>query len=81
MWIIIKEVSKLVVSCNERKLAKHVKGVREKKIKRGKERIFYRLSLSIKSTLTFQPCTTLSLLLQDLQEMKNTKEKEEEQLT
>jgi len=42
------------------KLAKYVKGVIEKKIKRGKERNFHRLSLSITSTYTFQPCSTLS---------------------
>ena len=42
------------------KLAKHVKGVREKKIKRGKKRTFHRLSPFITRTLTFQPYTTLS---------------------
>ena len=57
-----------------RKLAKHVKGVREKKTKPGKERTFHRLSPSITRTLIFQPYTTL-LLLKDLQEMKNTKRK------
>ena len=43
-----------------RKLAKHVKRVREKKTKRGKESTFHRLSLSITSTLAFQTCTTFS---------------------
>ena len=38
---------------DERKLAKHVKGVRQKKIKRGKERTFHRLSPSITRTLAF----------------------------
>ena len=56
------------------KLATHVKKVREKEIKRGKERTFYRLSSSILRTLAFQPIP-LSLLLQDLQERKNTKRK------
>ena len=78
MWVIIKEVSKLVVivSCHERKLAKHVKRVREKKTKRGKERTFHKLSPSITSTLAFQACTTLSLL-QDLQNGKYNVEEEE----
>ena len=49
-----------MVSYHERKLVKHVKGVREKKTKRGKVRTFHRLSSSITSTLTSQPCTTLS---------------------
>ena len=44
----------------EKRLAKHVKGVREKKIKRGKERTFHKLSPSIISALAFQPWTTLS---------------------
>ena len=43
-----------------KKLAKHVKGVREKKTKPGKERTFHRLSPSITSALAFQPCTTLT---------------------
>ena len=61
----------------EKRLVKHVKVVREKKIKRGKKRTFHRLLPSIIRTLAFQPYTTLSLLLQDLQEMKNTKKEEE----
>jgi len=40
-------------------LAKHVKGVREKKTSRDKERIFYRVSPSITSILAFILCTTL----------------------
>ena len=43
----------------ERKLAKHVKGVREKKTMRDKEGTFHRVSPSITSTLTFIICTTL----------------------
>jgi len=42
----------------EKKLAKHVKGVREKKISRDKERTFHRVSPSITSTLAFILCTT-----------------------
>ena len=41
------------------KLAKQVKGVREKKTKSDKERIFHKLSPYITSTLAFHPCTTL----------------------
>jgi len=63
-----------------RKLTKHVKGVRKKKTSRDKERTFHRVSPSITSTLAFILCT-ISSLLQDLQEMKNTKEEKEEQLT
>ena len=48
-----------MVSCHERKLAKYVKRVREKKTQRDKERTFHRLSSSITSTLTFHPYTTL----------------------
>jgi len=58
-----------------RKLAKHVKGVREKKTSRDKKRTFHRVSPFITSTLAFILCTT-----QDLQEMKNIKEEEEVQL-
>ena len=43
-----------------RKLAKHVKGVREKKTSRDKERTFHRLSPSIARTLAFHSCITLS---------------------
>ena len=50
----------LVVSCHERKLAKDVKGVREKKTKRRKESTFHSLSPSITSILAFQTCITLS---------------------
>ena len=63
--------------CHERKLAKHVKGVREKKTKRGKERTFHTLSPSITSTLAFQPCTTLSPITRSKRN-KKYKEKEEE---
>jgi len=42
-----------------KKLAKHVKGVREKKTRRDKERTFHRLSPSIFRTLAFILCTTL----------------------
>jgi len=42
------------------KLATHVKGVREKKIKRGKKSTFHELLPSITSTLAFQACATLS---------------------
>ena len=42
------------------KLATHIKGVREKKTMRGKERTFHNLSPSITRTLTFQRCITLS---------------------
>ena len=49
----------VVVSYYERKLAKHVKRVREK-TKSGKERIFHSLSPSITRTLAFQPYITLS---------------------
>ena len=45
--------------CHERKLAKHVKGVREKKTSINKKRTFHRVSHSITSTLTFILCTTL----------------------
>ena len=76
MWIIKYEASKLVVSCHKRKLAKHEKEIREKKTKRGKERTFHNLSLSITSTLTFQPCTTLSPITRST---RNEKYKEEEE--
>ena len=75
-----KQIKRLVVSCHEKKLAKHVKRVREKKIKRDKERTIHKLSPFITSTLAFYPCTTLSPITRST-EMKNTKEKEEEQLT
>ena len=54
----------------------NVKGVREKKTKRGKERTFDNLSPSITSTLTFQPCTTLSPITRST---RNEKYKEEEE--
>ena len=60
------------------KLAKHVKGVREKKTKRGKERIFHKLSPSITSTLTFQPCTTLFPITRSTRNEKYREEEEEE---
>ena len=50
----------LVVSCHESKLAKHVKRVREKKIRRDRERTFHRLSHFITSTLAFHSYTTLT---------------------
>ena len=56
-----------------------VKGVKEKKTKRGKERTFHRLSYFITNTLAFHSYTTLSPITK--QEMKNTKEEEKEQLT
>jgi len=49
----------LVVSYHERKLAKHVNEIREKKIRRDKERTFHRLSPSITRTLTFILCYSL----------------------
>ena len=58
------------------KLAKYVKGVRQKKTKRGKERTFHRLSPSIISTLTFHQCTTLSPITRS---KRNEKYKEEEE--
>ena len=66
----------LVVSCHERKLAEHVKGVREKKIKRCKERTFHSLSSSITSTLAFHSCITLS---PNTRSKINEKYKEEEE--
>ena len=60
-----------------KKLAKHVKGVREKKTKRGKERNFHSLSPSITSTLTFQPYTNLFPITRS---KRNEKYKEEEEL-
>ena len=68
-----------MVSCHERKLTKHVKEDKEKK-KRGKERTFHRLSPLLQELLLSNH-VSLSFLLQDLQEMKNTKEEEEKQLT
>ena len=52
------------------KLAKHIKGVREKKTKRGKQRTFHRLSPSITSTLAFQPSTTLSPIIRSTRNRK-----------
>ena len=49
----------VVGSCHERKLPKHVKGVREKKIRTDKEITFHRLSPSITRTLAFILCTSL----------------------
>ena len=51
-------------------MAKHVKGVREKKTKRGKDRIFHNLSYSITRTLTFQPCITLSPITRSIRNEK-----------
>ena len=68
------------MSFHKRKLTKHVKGVGEKKTKRGKERTFHRLSPSIKSTLTFHPCTTHFPITRSTRNEK-FKEEEEEQLT
>ena len=61
-----------------RKLAKHVKRVREKKINRGKERTFHRLSPSIIRTLAFQPYTTLSPITRSKRNEKYKEEEEEE---
>ena len=61
-----------------KKLAKHVKRVREKKIKRDKERTFHRFSPSIISTLAFQPCTTHFPITRS---SRNKKYKEEEERT
>ena len=52
------------------KLAKYVRGVREKKTKRGKERIFHRLSPSITSTLAFHSCNTLSPIIRSTRNEK-----------
>ena len=70
----------LVVSCHAKKLTKHVKGVKEKKIKRDKERAFHRLSPSITSTLAFHPCITLFPITRSARNEKY-KEEEEEELT
>jgi len=61
------------------KIAKHVKGVREKKTSRDKERTFHRVSPSITSTLTFILCTTLFPVTRPTRN-RNTKEEEEEEL-
>ena len=58
------------------KLATHLKRVREKKTKRGKESTFHTLSPSITSTLAFQACTTLSPITRST---RNEKYKEEEE--
>ena len=50
---------------------KHVKGVREKKITRGKERTFHTLPPSITRTLTFQPYTTLSPITRSIRNEKD----------
>ena len=68
----------VVVSCHERKLATHVKGVREKKTKRDKERTFHSLSPSMSITLTFYPCTTLSPITRSKRNEKYKEEEEEE---
>ena len=79
MWIIIKEV-RLVggqqLVAMRKKLAKHVKEVRQK-TKRGKESTFHSLSPSITSTLTFQTCITLSPVTKS----KTKYKEEEEELT
>ena len=62
------------------KLATHVKEIGEKKTLRGKESTFHRLSPSITSTLASQHVPLSLSLIQDLQEMKNTREEEEEKL-
>ena len=62
-----------------RKLAKHVKGVREK-TNRDKKKTFHRMSPSIISTLAFILYTTLFPITRSIRK-KNTKEEEEEQLT
>jgi len=63
-----------------RKLAKHVKGVREKKTSRDKKRTFHKCHPPLQSLL-LSSYVLLSFLLHDLEEMKNTIEEEEEQLT
>ena len=68
-----------IVSFHERKLAKHVKGIREKKIKKGKERTFHRLSPSITRILAFQPYTTLSPITRSTRNEKYKEEEEEEE--
>ena len=65
-------VESLVVSCHERKLAKHVKKAREKKTDRDKERAFRRV-LPLLQVLLLSNHVPVSLLLQDLKEMKSTK--------
>ena len=67
-----------MVSCHERKLAKHVKEIREKKTKRDKERTFHNFSPSITNTLTFQLCTTLSPITRSKRNRKYKEEEEEE---
>ena len=58
------------------RLAKHVKRVREKKIKRGQREPFINYHLLLQELLLSNHIP-LSLLIQDLQEMKNIKEEEE----
>jgi len=62
------------------KLATRVKRVREKKTKKGKESIFIDCHLLLQGLLHSKH-VPLSLLLQDLQEMKNKMEEDEEELT
>ena len=63
-----------MVSCHERKLTKYVKGVREKKIREIKREPFIDCHLPLQALLFFTH-VPLSFLLQDVQEMKNTKRK------
>ena len=58
-------------------MAKYVKGVREKKTKREP---FIACHFLLQELLLSNH-VSLSLILQDLQEMKNTMEEEEEELT
>ena len=65
----------LVVSFHERKLAKHVKGVREKKRRRDKERAFHRLPPSITRTFSFILCTTLFPIIRSTRNEKYKRER------
>ena len=60
-----------------RKLAKHVKGFREKKTSRDMREPFIEYHPLLQALL-LSSYVLLSSLLYDLQEMKNIKEKEEE---
>ena len=53
-----------------RKLAKHVKRIREKKTSRDKERAFHRVSPSIINTLTFILYTTLFPIIRSIRNEK-----------
>ena len=53
----------------------HVKGVKEKKTMRDKERTFHKVSRSITSTLTFILCTTLFLIIRCTRNRKYKRER------